>query len=88
VTPVAPRRYGAALGWAMAATLAIAGLAWLVATDTLDRALEHLPDATRPTAAIEASANRLTRAFGEETAVFTNVDSTAESALSRLPKQP
>ena len=88
VTPVAPRRYAAALGWAAAAVLAIAGLAWLVATDTLDRALEHLPDATRQTAAIEASPNRLTRAFSEETAVFTNVDSTTESALSRLPKQP
>jgi serine/threonine-protein kinase len=88
VKPVAPRRYGAALGWAAAAVLAIAGLAWLAATDTLDRALEHIPYATRPAAAIEASSNRLTRAFSEETAVFTNVDSTAESVLSHLSEQP
>jgi len=88
VTPVAPRRFGAALGWAVAATLAIAGLAWLVATDTLDRALEHLPDATGPTFAIEASASRLTRAFSEETAVFTDIDSTAEGDLAPLPERP
>ena len=87
-TPVAPRRYGAALGWAAAATLAIAGLTWFVATGTLDRALEHLSDATGPTAAIEASAHRLTRAFSEDTAVFTNFDSTAQSALSPIPEQP
>jgi serine/threonine-protein kinase len=88
VTPVAPRRYGAALGWAVAATLAIAGLAWLVAADTLDRALGHLPDATGLTSAIEASSNRLTRAFSEETAVFTDVDSIAESSLAPLSEQP
>ncbi len=87
-TPVARRRSGAALGWAAAAALAIAGLAWLVATDTLERALEHLPDATGPTAAIEASASQLTRTFGEEAAFFTNVDSTAESTLSALPEPP
>jgi hypothetical protein len=87
-TPVAPRRYGGALGWAAAVTLAIAGLTWFVATGTLDRALEHLPDATGPTAAIEASAHRLTRAFSEDTAVFTNFDSTAQSALPRIPEQP
>ena len=88
MTPVAPRRYCAALGWAVAATLAIAGLAWLVAADTLDRALEHLPDATGPTSAIEASSSRLTRAFSEETAVFTDVDSIAESSLAPLSEQP
>jgi hypothetical protein len=88
VASVAPRRYGAALGWAAAATLAIAGLAWLVATDNLDRTLEHLPGATIPTSAIEASANRLTRAFSEETAVFTSIDSTAESSLAPLSEQP
>ena len=88
VKPVATRRYGAALGWAAAAVLAIAGLAWLVASDALDRALEHLPDAIHPTAAFEASPNRLTRAFDGETAVFSNVDSTSDGALSHLPKQP
>jgi serine/threonine-protein kinase len=87
-TPVAPRRYAAALGWAAAAALAIAGLAWFGPTGTLDRALEHLSDATGSTAAIEASAQRLTRAFSEDTAVFTNLDSTAESALSPLPEKP
>jgi serine/threonine protein kinase len=87
VTPAAPRQHGAALGWA-AAVLAFAGLAWLIATGTLDRALERLPDATGPTAAIEAPADRLTRAFREETTAFTNVDSTAESALSSLSEQP
>jgi hypothetical protein len=60
VAPAAPRRYGTALGWAVASVLAFAGLAWLVATGTLDRALERLPDAAGPTTAIEASANRLT----------------------------
>jgi serine/threonine-protein kinase len=88
VTPVEPRRHRAAPRWAAAAVLAIAGLAWLVATDTLDRALEHLLDRTRSAAAIEASADRLTSAFSEEMAEFTNVDSTAESALSPLPEQP
>ena len=87
MTPVAPRRYRAALGWA-AGVLAIASLAWLVATNALDHTLEQLPDAIRPTAAVEASSNRLTRAFSDETAVFTNVDSTAKSVLSRLPEQP
>jgi serine/threonine protein kinase len=88
VTPVVRRRYGAALGWAAAAALAIAGLAWLAATDTLDRTLERLPDATAPTAAIQASANRLTRVFSDETAVFTTVDSTAEKALPPLSEPP
>jgi hypothetical protein len=87
-TPVAPRRYGATLIWAAAAALAIAGLTWFVVTDTLAPALDHLPDATGPTAAIEASAHRLTRAFSEDTAVFTNFDSSAKSALSPLPEQP
>jgi len=87
-TPVEPRRHRAAPRWAAAAVLAIAGLAWLVATDTLDRALEHLLDRTRSAAAIEASADRLTSAFSEEMAEFTNVDSTVESALSPLPEQP
>ena len=87
-TPVAPRRTGAALRWAAAAALAVAGLAWLVATDSLDRALEHLPDLRGPTAAIEASANRLTRAFGEETAFFTNVDSERRERPPPLPEQP
>ena len=87
-TSVARRRYGAALRWAAVAALAIAGLAWLVATDTLDRALEYLPDATGTTAAIEASANRLTRAFGEETAFFTNVDSERRERPPPLPEQP
>jgi len=86
VTPVVRRRYGAMLGWA--AAFAIAGLTWLVTTNKLDRALEHIPDATVPTAAIGASATRLTRAFSEEAAVFTSVDSTVESALSPLPEQP
>ena len=89
-TPVSrgtPRRYGAALGWAAAAALAIAGLAWLVAAGSLDRALVNLSVATGRTAAIQASTDRLTRAFGEEEAVFTNVDSRAESALSPLPEQ-
>jgi hypothetical protein len=84
--PVVRRRYGAMLGWA--AAFAIASLTWLVTTNKLDRALEHIPDASVPTAAIEASAARLTRAFSEETAVFTSVDSTVESALSPLPEQP
>jgi hypothetical protein len=76
------------LGWAAAAAaaLAIAGLSWLVSMDTLDRALERLP-AGGPTAAIEASAARLTRAF-EQTTIVTNVDSGAESALSPLPERP
>jgi hypothetical protein len=87
VTPVVRRRYGAVTGWA-AAALAIAGLVWLVTTGALDRTLERLPNATAPTAAIEASANRLTRVFSDETAVFTTVDSTVESALSPLPEQP
>ena len=87
-TPVAPRRTGAALRWAAAAALAVAGLAWLVATDSLDRALEHLPDLTGPTAAIEASANRLARAFGGETASFTNVDSDRRKRPSPVPEQP
>jgi serine/threonine-protein kinase len=86
VMPVVRRRYGAMLGWA--AAFAIASLTWLVTTNKLDRALEHIPDASVPTAAIEASAARLTRAFSEETAVFTSVDSTVESALSPLPEQP
>ena len=87
VTPVVRRRYGAVTGWA-AAALAIAGLVWLVTTGALDRTLERLPNATAPTAAIEASAARLTRVFSDETAVFTSVDSTVESALSPLPEQP
>jgi serine/threonine protein kinase len=83
-TPVTPgaHRYGAALGWAAATALAIAGLAWLIATDTLDRPLDHLLDATRQAAAIETPSNRLTRAFSEETAIFTNVDSPAERSPS------
>jgi len=87
-TPVAPRRHVAAFRWAAAAALAIAGLTWLVATDTLDRAFEYLPAAAGPKATIEASANRLTRSFSGETAAFTNVDSTAESAFSPVSEQP
>ncbi len=86
VTTPVRRRYGAALGWATA--LAIAGLSWLVATGTLDRALESISDANAPKAAIEASANQLARAFGNEPAVFTATDSSTESALSPLPEQP
>jgi serine/threonine protein kinase len=88
VTAVDRCWYGDTLGWAAAAALAIAGMVWLVATDTLDRALELIPDATAPTATVEASADRLTRAFSDETDVFTNVDSTAENTLSPLPERP
>jgi len=86
--PVARRRSGVALGWAAVTALAIAGLVWFVATDTLDRALEHLGDAGSPTLAIEASANSFTRAFSEETARFGNLDPGAESALPPFPEQP
>ncbi|MBW2494011.1 MAG: serine/threonine protein kinase [Deltaproteobacteria bacterium] len=88
--PVARRRYAARLGWAAAAflTLAIAALGWLVATDTLDRALEQIPDAAARTAAIQASSTRLTRAFSEEAAAVSSVDPNVESALSPLPTHP
>jgi hypothetical protein len=35
-----------------------------------------------------ALADRLTRAFSNETAAFTTADSSTESALSPLPEQP
>jgi serine/threonine protein kinase len=84
VTPNGRHRYGAALGWV--AALVIAGMAWLFATGALDRALERISDPPAPTAAIEASASQLTRAFGKEAPIFTNVDSTTESALAPLPE--
>ncbi len=85
-TPVVRRRYRAALAWAAAA--AIACLSWLVATGTLEHALEKLSDAKVPTARIEASTRQLTRAFRDEAAVFTAADSTPGSALSPVPEEP
>jgi len=89
VMKVGRRGYGGALSWAAAAAIAMAGLAWLlVTTNTLDRALERLPNSMGPTANIETSADRLTRVFSNETTAFTTLDSTRESARSPLPERP
>jgi len=90
-TPAAPhgsRRFRVALVGALVASLAIAGLLWLMRANTFDRGSAWLSDTKHSRAAIEASVVQLTRALGEPSAAATSADSSAEVARSALSEEP